>query len=176
MVTAPSEGRVMRLMSRRARRWWANVAVSSARGSATAVVGATGVEKEGHMPWRVRPGTIAERAHSFLAQVLFPPDAQKPGVQLRASSHRSNGVPPLMGSSHPECDSAPASGQSESPEGFDTTLAAAEMASFDSPAAPACVRERGVGARKGCHEEVVEVARLAGGGRKQRKRRHAVWK
>ena len=65
------------------------------------------------MPWRVSAGTMAETAHSFLAQVLFPPDAQNPGVQLRASSHRSNGVPPLIGSLHPACDSTPASGQSE---------------------------------------------------------------
>ena len=50
-------------------------------------------------------GDMAETAHSFLAQVLFPPDAQSPGVQLR-EPHRSNGVPPMIGSSHPACDSA----------------------------------------------------------------------
>ena len=59
-------------------------------------------------------GTIASGAHSFFAHVRFPPDAQKPGVQLRASSHRSNGAPSAIGSSHPDRDSAPASGQEAS--------------------------------------------------------------
>ena len=57
---------------------------------------------------------MASGAHSFFAHVRFPPDAQKPGVQLRASSHRSNGVPSAIGSSHPERDSAPASGHDAS--------------------------------------------------------------
>jgi hypothetical protein len=47
---------------------------------------------------------MASGAHSFFAHVRVPPLAQKPGVQLRASSHRSNGVPSAIGSSHPERD------------------------------------------------------------------------
>jgi hypothetical protein len=74
----------------------------------------TGAEKDGHRPCSVSVWIMASGAHSFFAHVRFPPDAQKPGVQLRASSHRSNGVPSAIGSSHPERDSAPASGQEAS--------------------------------------------------------------
>ena len=49
-------------------------------------------------------------SHSCLWHMRVPDEAQKPGVQLRASSHRSNATRPLMGSEHPECDSSPASG------------------------------------------------------------------
>ena len=75
---------------------------------------ATGVENDGHSPCSVSAGTMASGAHSFFAHVCLPPDAQKPGVQLRASSHRSNGAPSAIGSSHPDRDSAPASGQEAS--------------------------------------------------------------
>ena len=75
-----------------------------------AALPSTGVAYEGHMPWRVRAGTMALTSHSCLPHILGE-DPQKPGVQLLASSQRSNGCPPRMGSSQPMWDSAPASGQ-----------------------------------------------------------------
>ena len=72
---------------------------------------------------------MASGAHSFLAHVLFPPDPQKPGVQLRASSHKSNGVPFAIGSSHPPCVSAPASGHSGSRFG---SVGASNRSAFNS--------------------------------------------
>ena len=62
------------------------------------------------MPWRVSAGTMASTAHSFFPHILGL-DPQNPGVQLLASSQRSKGCPPRMGSSQPPWLSAPASGQ-----------------------------------------------------------------
>ena len=99
------------------------------------------------MPWRVSAGTISARVHSFLAQVRRPPEAQKPGVQLRASSQRSKGAASRMGSSHPPCLFSPASGQvGSSGAGADLGWTNAIDAPWGATAlADACVGRSGMG-------------------------------
>jgi hypothetical protein len=136
---------------------------SSARAAAASL---TGAENDGHNPCRVRAGTMSFGAHSFLAHVRFPPDPQNPGVQLRASSHRSKGVPFAIGSSHPPCDSSPASGHEGSvgsgPPEVPTPNSATRVAEDD-----ACVSGRKALARVYIRVRV-EAGRGRGRGRRVR--------